>query len=452
MKRVFLKNLILFALWTTAFTMGFHRNYWRIVDQAEFKKFDLFCQSQVIGRVLKSEKDGIFSDAGLTGWIRNDSMMKTWNEMTIAQFELYRQKTDLKTYSFVIYDSQVGGQGIMFAFLDKLSPLSNKDNLNVFWLLTSFSLAILMSSFVFWVNLNYGFYPSLITFFLLLISPWLVFFGRNLYFVLSSFYFPFILMLLIMYYESLNIKNISLGSLYLLSLAAVFLKLFFSGFEYITTALIMFTIPIFYYSILDKWKFRLFFKRLCYIALGSISSIIVYILLFAYQLSTLKGSFLFGFKNLLYAFLKRTYGNSAQFPDGFKASLESSIIEVLKLYFKDNAISTDILTITFKTLIYILIIFSIMIFIPRRISISTYENRRKNLTLVFTTWTAILAPLSWFVIFKAHSFIHYSYNYIVWYMPFCLFGFALIGSVLSSIIKDICSYFAKPDYPILKFE
>ena len=38
--------------------------------------------------------------------------------------------------------------------------------------------------------------------------------------------------------------------------------------------------------------------------------------------------------------------------------------------------------------------------------------------LVLATWFSILAPFSWYIIFKAHSFIHMHMNFIVWQMPF----------------------------------
>jgi len=35
---------------------------------------------------------------------------------------------------------------------------------------------------------------------------------------------------------------------------------------------------------------------------------------------------------------------------------------------------------------------------------------------------AILAPLSWFVMAKGHSFIHYHMNYVLWYLPYMSFA------------------------------
>jgi hypothetical protein len=56
---------------------------------------------------------------------------------------------------------------------------------------------------------------------------------------------------------------------------------------------------------------------------------------------------------------------------------------------------------------------------------------------MLSTWVSILAPLSWFIIFKAHSYIHTHMNYIVWQMPFVLFGSALCGVVLAGVLRDL---------------
>jgi hypothetical protein len=54
-------------------------------------------------------------------------------------------------------------------------------------------------------------------------------------------------------------------------------------------------------------------------------------------------------------------------------------------------------------------------------------ERRTSAALLAATWFSLLAPLSWFVLFKAHSFIHTHMDAIVWHMPFVLLGFAVVG-------------------------
>jgi hypothetical protein len=447
MSRKLIINVCLFIFTVFAFTLGYYMNYWRVIDQDKFKSFDVYCQSQVLGRVIRAEKEGIFSDAGLNGWVRDDSLMKnmTWEDARAFQFDIYTKNLKLGKTNFFIYDTQIGGQAMLFSLIDKTSPFSNSTNLKLFWMITSLSLALLMSVFIFWVFKNYGFYPSLITFILLLSSPLLTIFGRNLYLIFSTFYLPFIIMLLLLHYESVQKTTISLRRLFIISSVLVFIKLLFTGFEFITTALVMFAVPLFYYLFLLRWKLNFFFKRFAVVVSGALSGTIFYVILYSYQLSTIKGSFIWGFKNILSSFLRRSYGNSADFDIAFKPSFESNLFDVLKIYLRSPALAfnkTNLFNI--ETLIWILIIFSLLSFLPKNISPTTYKFRKRNVALVLTTWVSILAPLSWYIIFKAHSFVHSNgFDDIVWCMPFLLFGFALIGSILSSLIKDIDLYYEK---------
>jgi hypothetical protein len=445
MKRKSVRNKILFTAAMLVLAFSYYRNIWGVVDNKSFNESDVYCESQVLGRVIRSEKSGIFSEGGLNGWVKDDSLMKdmSWDQMTYFQFDIYTKNLKTGPPVFIIYDSQLGGQGIVYALIDKISPFSNSINLYVFWMINSFSLAFLITVFISWIFKNYGYKASLVTFLLILMSPWLTYFGRDLYLVLTFFYLPFIVLLMMLHYESGGKAKLSLTKIYLLSSGIIFLKLFFSGFEFITSALVMFTIPLFYYAILSKWKLKFLIARFAIIVSGVFTAIISYAIIFAYQLSTIKGSFWYGFEYMKYCFLKRTYGNSADFPEAFKDSLEANIMAVFKYYFHARAINFGLVGISFGFLILSLAVFSFISFLPERISPSTFSMRQRNLALVFTAWISLSGPLSWFVIFKAHSFIHLGFDEIVWYMPFCLFVFATAGSVGSTIAKDLRSYFEK---------
>jgi hypothetical protein len=123
MKRKLVLNLFLFTLITLAFTLAYYKNFWHVVEQDRFvDAYDIYCQSQVIGRVIRAETAGIFSEGGLNGWVRDDSVMKdmNWQQMCYFQYNIYREGVVLGNTNFVIYDSQMGGQAMFFALLDKI--------------------------------------------------------------------------------------------------------------------------------------------------------------------------------------------------------------------------------------------------------------------------------------------------------------------------------------------
>ncbi len=54
-----------------------------------------------------------------------------------------------------------------------------------------------------------------------------------------------------------------------------------------------------------------------------------------------------------------------------------------------------------------------------------------------TLWISILAPLSWFVIFKGHSYVHKVHDPIVWFMPFMFYGIGLLGVATEKFLRSL---------------
>ena len=53
--------------------------------------------------------------------------------------------------------------------------------------------------------------------------------------------------------------------------------------------------------------------------------------------------------------------------------------------------------------------------------------------LLVAGYVGLLSPLSWFVIFKSHSYLHPFSNSIVWYLPFMLLiylGTGYVGALM----------------------
>ena len=135
---------------------------------------------------------------------------------------------------------------------------------------------------------------------------------------------------------------------------------------------------------------------------------------------------------LVETFSRRSYDNPNKYIDPvYNQSMKSSVWEVLKIYFNGNQFVFKShnfnLSISFFQCICVLILATFFILLK--------YNSKKNIALTITLWISILAPLSWFVIFKSHSYIHTHMNFIVWYMPFMLFGFVLIGNCVNQLFR-----------------
>ena len=73
------------------------------------------------------------------------------------------------------------------------------------------------------------------------------------------------------------------------------------------------------------------------------------------------------------------------------------------------------------------------------ITFKDLDNELKNKfnieqkSLLYVTLISSLAPLSWHILAKAHSYVHTHMNHILWYSPFLLLIFVFIGLTISRL-------------------
>lgn len=441
--------------------LGFDANFWRVADQHWFENHQRDMESFVVGRIVKSRQDGIFSGGGLTGQGSFDAgPVKSIEDAgftqvpddtnnapsTLAQDNQYLAYTNsLRFGSFTTYNSQIGGQGMLFGLLDKSAAFSPAEKLQAFHALTSLLSALVLTAIVLWFYLEFGLTVALFVLASAVFSQWLVVFGRNLWWSLWSFYLPIAAVMhqLGSKQERVSRKFLLLG---ITAFITVFIKCLITGYEYITTTLVMMTVPIIYYAVLQAWGVRKLLAGMFTAAVSSCLAVLLTFVLLCFQVAAVKGSFQDGVNHIVYSFAKRTHADPKNFTPAYAASLNSSTLRVVARYLKgtyfdannylhcsNKLVSLFVLKVHYA---YVLLLFMIMSgwLYSLKTKCVVAEEKQKWLALLVTAWFSILAPLSWFVIFKAHSYIHVHMNYIVWQMPFILFGFAVCGAVAKILL------------------
>ncbi|MCB0487325.1 MAG: hypothetical protein KDC99_02550 [Cyclobacteriaceae bacterium] len=442
------KKLIFVIVSCAILTLGFYRNLWHGAD-SNFHGFQLDSESLVIGRLALSQNRGMFTQGALLGRYQSHKR----EEVNEFQYKVYQEGLNVDSLGFTTYNSQSAGQAMAFGLIQNLSPFSNTTNLKLFKLITSLLSALVFTCFLVWVNNNFGIWPACITLILLVLSHWTVLFGRNLYWSLWAFYIPFLSVLALTAYEQKSEKSLTLTRIGLIISLSLFLKCFFTGFEYMTTTLVMMVTPLIFYAILNSWSIKKLFQRFGISVAVSLVVTLISFTILAYQISFVKGSIAEGFKFIAFSFFKRTYGNPSEFPEAYRASLNSNIPEVLQIYFRGaafdfnhiipNTIWKNLYIIDFGELVLIFMIITVLSLMSSQFSPRLAKARKRHIALLATLWFSITAPLSWFILFKAHSYIHTGMNYITWYMPFALLGFALAGSTTYLGTKDCLDYLRK---------
>ena len=433
-------SIFLLFLSTFLLGLGFYNNQWKAADQNWFANHQLDTEGSVVGRMVKSKRDGIFSSGGLPGWVSGGQIQ---TDTIKGQYEAYDKNLHFETFS--PYYSQIGFQGITFSLLDRITPFSPEKNIKVLKLLNSNLFALTLSIIIVWFYLEFGLISSVTVLVTTIFSQWVTVFGRNLWWVMWAFYLPFIASLFILIRQKKSYFAV------ILTFIAVFIKCLYNGYEYITTTILMMLTPYIYYSIIEGWKPKFFFKKISIIATTAIISVLSSTVILAYQISAATGSFKKGWHHIfIYSVGKRTHGGANNYPQVYADSLNADTLGVIDKYLKgiifdfNNIFNTSLsfLRINYTKVIVLFLVFSCLIYLSkhypekvlfRKIS----ENRRKLSALSIASWFSFLAPLSWFVIFKGHSYIHTHMNYITWHMPFTLLGFALFGLVGFYLVSEI---------------
>lgn len=369
-------------------------------DNTTFDTFQADSESLVIG-AIEAEKNGIYNRYGL------------------GSYDSTSNKLDY-------YTSQYGLQGKVFIFIEKI--MDYRITYDLLHFLCSFAAAITFLLIVIFIAKKYNRLMAGCFYFTFLLSPWIVNFARNLYWVEFTWFLPVLFGLICSCF--INKKIVRVGC-YIATYVSILIKCL-CGYEYISTimlATISFLLVDLVNSLIlkDKLQLKRVFKSIIIMGimclLGFVSAIGIHAFLRG------DGNIINGINSIIQNDLfKRTNGgNLNDFDVVYWPSLNASIWEVLCKYFHFN---TSILSGISGNLFPLLALLPVIIFV--------YNYRLKKLDIKDLIFYIIffLVSVSWYILAKSHSFIHTHMNYVLWY-----FGYVQICIYI--IIKQIIKYFAK---------
>lgn len=322
-----------------------------------------------------------------------------------------------------IYDSQYGLQGKTFGALGKLlgseSAIITLNFLCCFIAATIFSLIIIIVAHK--VDLTF----SICMFITFWLSPWIVNFAKNLYWVEFTWFLP----MLIGLFCSWKYHNPPCRLLcYLATFISILVKCL-CGYEYISTimlATIAFLLIDFICAIIEKnqTQCKLLLRTILLIGIFAVAGFLVALMFHAsiYDADNL----LVGINAISRDALRRTTGNlnNASLVSGREFdALTASTWETLCLYF---SFPTSIITGIDGNIFPLLCMTPIFIFIYNYATKHVLAYRQIAMYIVF-----FLTTISWHILAQNHSYVHTHMNYVLWY-----FGF--IQTCFYIIIKQLC--------------
>ena len=426
---------------------GYQWNSWNAADDSWFErhsKVDFY----VLGKLVRANETGRFAADGL--FMGYYVPFPNAEHPFDQHFRFYETgETPPDSLQYVTYLSQSGIQSLLFYTIEKMTGLRGGSSYFLFQLFTSSLLAITIVFFLILMRDLVGWRPIIILSFLLLYSPWLVGFGRNLYFQIWSFFAPFVLLSWYLFVEYKKNFKASYGKLFMRSAIYYLIPCMFMGFAFVTTTALMMVIPVIFFGLLSQLKFREIATRVIAVGMGAGVAIFSSLCILVIQIALVKGKLSIGIHHIWNSFLKRSNANvenihPSHVNQNIIDAMDASITQVIASYLQ--GISLDLsflmqkiheglmLKVSFFHVLLFLTVASVVLFGLKLIGRRKTRQIDVFQTIIITSWISLLCPVSWFVFFKAHSYLHWHTDFIVWFMPFVLMVYLAAAVLCNRLI------------------
>lgn len=320
-------------------------------------------------------------------------------------------------YGVVIpYESQYGLQGRIFQHLSEYI-----DDLDTLRLYCALGTAFVLLCIVYLIQRKYNCLFAGIYYVVFLLSPWVVNFANNMYWVEFTW---FVSMLAGLWCSMKTDSKKRRRGCYCLIFLSILIKSL-CGYEYITTVMlgaISFLLIDLLISLYhkDKAKSQLIFRTVFWCGIVALLGFVAAICIHAPIKSG--GSIVEGIRMIIQKdVLRRTYGadlNSLEnLSDPEQYALIASAWETLCKYFH---FKTEVITGIGGNL------FPLLCLLPAVLLIR--DVRRKCLDVREAAWYVVffVTSVSWFVLAKSHSYVHTHMNFVLWYFGFVQSCFYII--------------------------
>lgn len=314
------------------------------------------------------------------------------------------------------YKSQYGLQGKIFTYMaGHMEEDQGVLNLN---LLCAVMTALVFSVIVLLVSAKYNKVLAGCFFVTFWLSPWIVNFARNLYWVEFTWFVPMAIGLFCAW--KIDCRECRVLS-YILTFVAIMVKCL-CGYEYISAimlGLVSFLAVDFVLAFLegDEEQAGRIFRTTAVLGAAALLGFMTAVCIHA----PLKGdgSIIEGIKNIFeYDILRRTSGADLNnFDPGYWPAINTSVWETYCKYFH---FSTEVITGITGNLFPLLCIIPLCIF--------GYDFKKEKLDVELPAMYVVffLTPVSWFCLAKGHSYVHTHMNYVLWYFGFVQICFYVI--------------------------
>jgi dolichol-phosphate mannosyltransferase len=420
-RKSLLQKSLLFLSVLTLF-LGFFNNTWKVVNQDWFDSWERFSESLIIGRMQETKTEGSGAFKGLLLGLNIEE-----------QYESFLAGEPFNKDEMIgVYTHQYGLQGRFFGLINAISPFSPKGTLQLCYGINALILAVVITLLLWWIYGQLGGGAAVFGWAAAISAQWITLSARNLYWCTWTMLLPMLCVLFFIKWEEKSGRERNI-LLFLTGVITVFIRAA-CGYEYISTVLIVLEAPLIYYAVKQHMPLKLYIKRASILGFGAILGFLLAITIHLFTISQLFGSFPEAVQELSSAAFSRT-GVASTNIDWEKYFLSFTVDEITRVYLYEKE---PLLFGWYGGMLApFFAFFSALSLAKVRGVLFIGKTRRNMAAFSLMLGTAFAGVMSWFILARVHSAMHYHINYILWGLPFLIFGMAICGAVCCKIFARL---------------
>ena len=398
----------------------FWGNLFRFYPSRIDSVFDSTSEALVIGRLTRAAADGYFNHTTLGANLDPKTPAGgADNYQKQVEYFLNPDLVHSLNLKWGAYPSHFALQGFLFAAIDAINPMPRTIRIPFYHLLA----CLFMASVLVWIAsiLRSKFGWAAFAGFLLApaLEPMFTGLAPNLCWLAANWLLPIPFAMLLADEEDDRRRRVWLALAFL-----AFLMKFLSGFEFASTMILAAAVACLLTVKERPNLFRHVLRNASWVVVVGVSAFIVAAVMHAAK----EG----GFTVFAQKAANRILGNSPSLEEALIFGKFQPIGAVLSLYLGGNLVT---LIKSFGLVLALIAMYAILVLLDERFNWLYSEGRRKLQVLALATLASFTAPLSWFILGKAHSYDHVLYDLAMWYVPTIPFGFAMFGVAGVSLVQ-----------------
>jgi hypothetical protein len=409
--------LIVWVVLTFVYWGNLFRFHPAMIDQS----YDDTSEGLVIGRMARAAADGIFRNTDLGSNFDPQQTQPVGGEYFKAQKRVFENPELIHSLPLAWgpYPSHFALQGFVFSILDFVNPLPRTLRIGFYHFLASLFAAGMLVWIADILRRRFG-WPAFFGFLIpVAIEPMFSALAPNLYWVVGTWFVPMVIGMLLADEDDPGRRR------RLVALAFVFyVAKFLCGYEFTPTVIVAAAVGCMLGIKDTPDRLRNMIRNGAWIIGAGVAGFVVAAIIHAAK----KG----GFSILFEKAANRMTGDASSLHEELILGKFIAISTVLWNYLGGNYIT---LIKNFGVLLSLLAVYAVVTLLEGKFNWFLGPERRKLQILALAFLASIAAPLSWFVLAKAHTSAHLPIDLILWYVPTIPLGVAMFGVALGQFIE-----------------